>query len=197
MDFWSVQRQRARELGLRLNYARAAASMSLDQLSNHINRACDAPELSRIERGIQLPDAQGGVWLSEFITMFTPTEAVALMPPFAGTPARSSDPTTSHEAAASVKNTDTKLHRWLFKQIAVNASTGRDWGCTHHGLRAVFNASIPQHGLRSSESGLRTRVAELKHVGFIEDSGRRLTKDDTGRKAVIWQPTHLGLEAMT
>ena len=94
--------------------------------------------------------------------------------------ARSTDPETSHVAAASI----TELTR---KQQTVLMVIHQEGPITDHALNCVYNDPFlrtwrpPQ-----SESGLRTRRSELVRKGLVRDSGKRETLP-SGRKAIIWE----------
>lgn len=89
--------------------------------------------------------------------------------------ARNTDPQTSHEAAASVKDlTETKKHIL----IALNRPR------TDIGLGEAYRNL--KFAPRVSESGLRSRRSELVAEGLVKDSGRR-EKLPSGRHAIIWE----------
>ena len=91
--------------------------------------------------------------------------------------ARTLDPSTSHEAAASVENlTETKRAILALLQTAM----------TDHELVRRYQATahagfIPM----ASDSGIRSRRAELVGEGYVEDSKGRVTLP-SGRRAIIW-----------
>lgn len=92
--------------------------------------------------------------------------------------ARITDPTTSWEAAGSVKNiTDTQQHILtclLFPK-------------TDDELISTFDAMAGSNGWRlASPSGLRSRRAELVARGLVKDSGER-RKSWSGRQSIVWQ----------
>jgi hypothetical protein len=94
--------------------------------------------------------------------------------------ARTSDPITSHWAAKSVRNA-TQIQKVIL-QLLVKPMTDVE-------LVAAFenywrNSYLPV-GLRSSESGIRTRRAELVRAGLVQDSGDKVTLA-SGRKAIVW-----------
>ena len=91
--------------------------------------------------------------------------------------ARTLDPSTSHQAAASVGNlTDTKRAILILLQTAMtdNEMIQRYQANAHAGF-------VPM----ASESGIRSRRAELVADGFVEDSGAR-EKLPSGRNAILW-----------
>lgn len=93
--------------------------------------------------------------------------------------ARHTDPQTSHDAAASVTNlTETKLH--ILQILSLGDRTDEElilkytiWGA-NNGWKYV------------SESGIRSRRAELVKAGLIVDSGKRKTLT-SGRDAIVWR----------
>lgn len=91
--------------------------------------------------------------------------------------ARTSDPTTSHEAAASVGNiTDTQNHILLILTIPM----------TDDELIDAFDAMAGSNGWRlASPSGIRSRRAELVALGLVKDTGDR-KKSWSGRNAIVW-----------
>lgn len=99
--------------------------------------------------------------------------------------ARNTDPETSHDAAASVRNqsiTHKRILRLLDTygplcdtDIAYSLARGGD------GTTSV------------SASGLRTRRSELVAKGYVEDSGLR-SRLKSGRRSIIWKITDEGRE---
>ena len=95
--------------------------------------------------------------------------------------ARVDDPTTSHEAAASVTHiTATQYAIWNL--LALKASTDSELVSRYHKAMEVDPETYP----KASESGIRSRRAELTRIGSVVDSGeRRLTQ--SGRQAIVWR----------
>jgi hypothetical protein len=96
--------------------------------------------------------------------------------------ARTTDPITSHEAAASIKSEE--LRR---SQQAVLAMF-HSFGPMHDQLLVErYGYTTSSRGLPvQSESGLRTRRRELVDQGMLEDSGRKIVLD-SGRKSIVWK----------
>jgi hypothetical protein len=93
--------------------------------------------------------------------------------------ARSTDPQTSHDAAASVGNiTDTK--KAIVRILEVHGPL------TDPEINAKYNKMV-NLGIapRASESGLRSRRSELVNIGVVEDTGFK-QKLESGRNAIIW-----------
>ena len=91
--------------------------------------------------------------------------------------ARKSDPKTSHDAADSVNNiTATKKH--ILKVL-------RTPKCDEQ-LVVMFRANGPVDLRMTSESGIRSRRAELVREGRVVDTGKRI-KLASGRHAIVWK----------
>jgi hypothetical protein len=93
--------------------------------------------------------------------------------------ARTTDPQTSHEAAAKVKDTNlTQFYIWLaLKRPATD-------------VELVERYNNDRQAPRASESGIRSRRAELVEMGMVEDSGLR-QKLASGRNAIVWKRTEV------
>jgi hypothetical protein len=90
--------------------------------------------------------------------------------------ARSTDPATSHAAAASLPD----LRASEIEVLGLFAHVGSR--LTDEQLIARARAA----GLTQSDSGLRTRRSELVDLAYVQDSGvRELTA--TGRRTISWQ----------
>jgi hypothetical protein len=92
--------------------------------------------------------------------------------------ARRTDPKTSHDAAESVQNitaTQQAILEICHKPI------------TDHTLVAYYK-NLADQGIvpRASESGIRSRRAELVAKGLVVDSGKR-APTYSGRSQIIWQ----------
>lgn len=91
--------------------------------------------------------------------------------------ARTTDPLTSHEAAASVQNEQT-IRYWVLKLL--------DRPRTDVELVEVYGKM--KRAPRASESGIRSRRAELVADGLVQATGARV-KLPSGRFANVWQAT--------
>jgi hypothetical protein len=89
--------------------------------------------------------------------------------------ARHTDPSTSHSAAESVENL-TMTQEYILVSL-VRPGTDVD-------LIQRYNNS--KHAPRASESGIRSRRAELVKLGLVQDTGLR-TRLASGRQAIVWQ----------
>ncbi len=92
--------------------------------------------------------------------------------------ARTTDPSTSWEAAGSVQNvTETQQ----------NILTCLVFPLTDDELVDAFYRMADSNGWRmASPSGIRSRRAELVARGLVKDSGER-KKSWSGRNAIVWQ----------
>ena len=91
--------------------------------------------------------------------------------------ARKSDPYTSHEAADSVVEvTDTQL---AIYKLLKKPMTDQDLITAYRGLVAVRKAPM------ASESGIRSRRAELVQLSLIKAFGE--SKTWSGRKCLVWR----------
>lgn len=88
--------------------------------------------------------------------------------------ARMTDPQTSHEAADSVSNL-TATKEAILKAL-VRPRTDVDLISAYRNLKDAPTAS---------ESGIRSRRAELVAAGLIVDSGERV-RLASGRSAILW-----------
>lgn len=94
--------------------------------------------------------------------------------------ARISDPETSHEAAASVKKI-TETQKWIMYIFLK-----REAPITDEMLVAAYRGMMVASGAPyASESGIRSRRAELVRLGHLKDSGLRM-KLVSGRNAIMW-----------
>lgn len=91
--------------------------------------------------------------------------------------ARRTDPSTSHAAAASVRD----LRKSQAAVLYVLATHG---GMTDDELQRRY-AAMPQLP-RQSESGVRTRRRELVDAGLVRDTGRKAPLA-SGRMAIVWE----------
>lgn len=91
--------------------------------------------------------------------------------------ARTTDPVTSHQAARSVAN-QSEVQQAILSAL-------RNYGPMHDALLAEWQ-DISR--LRVSESGLRTRRAELVTKGLVRDSGQRV-RLPSGRSSIVWEAT--------
>lgn len=89
--------------------------------------------------------------------------------------ARTTDPSTSWAAAASVRN----IRRSQTEVLALITEPLTD---------EEIQKKAAAAGVKQSVSGLRTRRSELVDLGLVEDSGLRATTK-AGRQSVRWQRT--------
>lgn len=91
--------------------------------------------------------------------------------------ARTSDPTTSFEAAGSVRNiTETQSNILLLLTLPM----------TDDELVDAFDRFASSNGWKlASPSGIRSRRAELVAAGLVKDTGER-RKSWSGRQSIVW-----------
>jgi hypothetical protein len=103
---------------------------------------------------------------------------------------RKTDPVTSEEAAKSIPvpslSNSRKAILDIFKKH--KALHDEDLGAIYSTLAS--DGSAPY----LSPSGLRSRRAELRDMGYLEDSGDR-GKTYSGRSTIIWKITQEGKDA--
>ena len=91
--------------------------------------------------------------------------------------ARNSDPTTSHDAAASVAtDTLTRTQALIIEALRAHGPLTDEQLC--HRIAEVERKPV-------SVSGIRTRRSELVTAGRIVDTGER-RQTATGRQAIVW-----------
>lgn len=97
--------------------------------------------------------------------------------------ARLTDPSTSHAAAASVTKV-TFTQRLIYANLMLRSMTDQQLVEKLHAQRGhTFDGEqVPF----ISESGIRSRRAELVDSGLVKDSGLRVVLA-SGRKAIVWQ----------
>lgn len=93
--------------------------------------------------------------------------------------ARTTDPETSHEAAASVKN----LTATQDAILALFTSTSV--ALTDESLVALYHRARSHGAPYASDSGIRSRRAELVRLGKLRDTGLKI-KLASGRNAILW-----------
>lgn len=93
--------------------------------------------------------------------------------------ARKTDPETSHEAAESVRELTATQQEVLRIVKVLKRTTDVELVYQYQQMSNHFGAP------RASESGIRSRRAELVKAGKIKDSGDR-EKLPSGRRAIVW-----------
>lgn len=87
--------------------------------------------------------------------------------------ARTTDPETSHEAAQSITNI-TPLKQEILQRLMTPMTDADLIAVIRNGSRLLV-----------TESGVRSRRAELVQAGLVKDTGERV-KLATGRSAIVW-----------
>ena len=203
-DPWAECRRISEELGKQVAAERESRGWTLGKTCSVLNQhqqttVIDSPSLSRLERGHLMPSAKLAAILVQngfAIPSAAPT------PIAVPTPARRSDPSTSRDAAKAVNLANAAgLHRWLLTVLHnthVNLRRGTlrldvaNRRRTHQGLLDFHRREPPNAVAWTSDSGLRTRLSELRAAGLVVDTGDRV-RLDTGRMAIVWTITELGI----
>jgi hypothetical protein len=94
--------------------------------------------------------------------------------------ARHTDPQTSHEAAESVLNI-TSTQDAILTLLSIEGMTDVQLIDSYYRLARVSDGKVPM----ASESGIRSRRAELVKQRLVIDSGDR-QKLPSGRQAIVW-----------
>lgn len=97
--------------------------------------------------------------------------------------ARRSDPSTSHQAAASL--TVDALRASQAAVLAALRAAGPMTDVTLVDWYVEAAKGDPDYP-RQSQSGIRSRRAELVAGGLVEDTGQRV-RLDSGRQAIVWR----------
>lgn len=97
--------------------------------------------------------------------------------------ARALDPATSHQAAASVKNISATQSA-ILNLLQISSMTDED--LVYFYRQQVDMGADQRDFPRASESGIRSRRADLVKQGLVKDSGERV-RLVSGRNAIVWQ----------
>ncbi len=92
--------------------------------------------------------------------------------------ARTTDPTTSHEAAQSVRN-ETLTQRVILSILGISPLTDEELVNKYQAMQRGLS-TIP----RASASGIRSRRNELAQAAKVFPVGYK--KTESGRKAIVW-----------
>jgi len=188
-DYWGSLRDDLARNGRMIRTRRLAADLHLDDVARAVGT--DAPMLSRIEHGTACPTPNTGTRLTDWIRrqdrLQTPLSDV---PGPSGRSYRTGDPDTSQAAAQAVNIRHAKsLQWWILRWLGSPLQSDDDR--THLGVHAGLRHVQPS----PTESGCRTRLNELVKAGLVRDTGRRAVLP-TGRKAVVWDITDAGRDAL-
>lgn len=96
--------------------------------------------------------------------------------------ARTTDPSTSHAAAASISEDTLRESQAAVLRFMRNLGPMTDVDLVARYSSAAGLQDLP----RQSQSGLRTRRAELAAAGLVEDTGERV-RLESGRQAIVWR----------
>jgi len=113
----------------------------------------------------------------ELAERLAPRMATEVMPRRSRARARRGDPHTSQAAAASFTVSQLRASQYeIFRLFSL-------FGACHD---EQLLERAKQHGVRQSESGIRTRRHELVERGLLMDSGRTVTLA-SGRESIVWR----------
>lgn len=193
-DAWTGAREQTEILGRWLRRERERRNMFLLDVAQPLG--IDKPTLSRIERGEVVPNPALGEQLTVWALQQSEQPDVPV--------ARTTDPETSHEAAASVKEvTISATRRAILEYLDQFRNEIYDQSDIFGGTVAEITTdeAIAHHledntSVSCSRSGVSTRRLELQRAGFVEDSGSR-GHTMGGRRAIAWRITELGVEALS
>lgn len=106
--------------------------------------------------------------------------------------ARTLDPSTPHEAAATLPERRRRDTRLRILQYAAAR-----WPAGHTFTLADVVQAYQRNVLRGdfppvSDSGIRTRLSELQRAGLIADTGKTCTRPGSGRRHRLLTVTPLG-----
>ena len=192
---WDWARAFAIAAGATLRAVRTKEGVALPDLGSELGHGLDAPSLSRIERGVSIPDPAQAEVIAEW--------ALQRCPELPQPVARPSDPDTSHEAAESVTEyTVTNTRRFILhylarfrgqdlEQLDIDSMPVGYW-VTDEGMHEWWRTTKDEY---VSESGMRTRRNECVKMGWVRDSGQRF-QISTGRNAIAWELTEAGVQAL-
>lgn len=109
---------------------------------------------------------------------------VADLPLFAQPPrARRTDPDTSHEAAASVRETQRRSQEEVLYVLRLYSRL------TDERLVALYEVHARDGDVsHQSPSGIRTRRKELQRAGLVKAHGEE--RAASGRRMIVWGPAH-------
>jgi hypothetical protein len=102
--------------------------------------------------------------------------------------ARTTDPTTSHAAAASIGQASITATQQVILSLLFTKRGDEELTDRYYNL--VSSGRAPN----ASPSGIRSRRAALVDAGLVEDTGDRV-KTASGRQAIVWGITLEGRNA--
>lgn len=191
-DAWESVRHGAQALGAWLRTERERRNLFLLDVAQPLG--IDKPTLSRIERGELVPSKE----LGEQLTIWVLQQQDSADVPHA----RTTDPETSHEAAASVTTvTISATREHILRYLNYYRSQDylqTDWEGMTVADRCIDEAIaeyLESQDVKSSRSGVSTRRLELERAGYIEFANEYGTTKG-GRQAQAWRITDKGMEAI-
>lgn len=97
--------------------------------------------------------------------------------------ARATDPQTSHDAADSVKDLNA-TQNMIFRLLEIMPMSDED--LINYYQQQIRMGADERDCPRASESGIRSRRAELVRMGKVVDSGDR-ARTASGRSTIVWR----------
>ncbi len=196
-DPWDTIRNDAFKLAADLIMVRAERKQSVRLFADL--HGVDPSVISRIENGRAIPTPPLAARLRETVLQHSETFRTELSGGWDCTPlpvpsraTRAGDPDTSHQAARTVNLDQRPLYRWWLHHLNAHAGLADYWA-TMEGALADYNNDHTMPWV--SPSGFRSRAAELRAAGLIEDSGRR-AELNSGRMGMVLQITPEGRQAI-
>lgn len=154
---------------------RRAAEMAVLDAASHVYHYAKS--------GGDEPTTMGGLFHT-LLQAVEDLETLGLEAP-TGTPTNFPPEQTALDAAESMR----KIAGKLAGKVLVEILTAH----YEYGVTGLTTDAI-QARLHGTHQGISPRITELRDKGWIVDSGiRRATR--SGRKAIVWKPTRLALEA--
>lgn len=196
--WWDTARQLAMFRGQVVKGTREAAGWSQQYLADRFGTT--KADICRIENGCQIPSQSLARELAEWVLQRQQSAAMGsggVRVPRTPSPARTSDPDTSHQAADSVnvfrahKLQIAQLRWW---QHCADNAVDLKYPRTDEGAQKFGKQQHREFEVR--DSGFRTRRKSLVDAGLMQDSGDE-AKLTSGRMAVVWEITDAGRQYLT
>lgn len=203
VDPWDVLRRRMVLIGNTVRDARMNAGHSLTQATTVTG--VSPPDLCKIEGGYHVPTPEQAQALSEYVLQCHDSPETTMFR--TGTPdvvhgARSGDPDTSHRSARII-NTDTATDvHWAllelltdWNEFTVSKDPTHEQVCDLY--RTLSSIRVVGRWPQLAYDTPRKRMNDLKHAGWIRDSGRRADGSAEGHSGIVWELTDAGRTAWT
>ena len=176
-DLFSRARDDLGALGSRVRADRLDRDMSQESYARLLTVAAgptvDVPTLSRIERGQMVPEPYVGQAITQLLSHYTPLQTP--------TPARNSDPATSHQ---NTPTANTEVHKGILSILKHYPD-----GLAHFEIieyyrkrQGVYEDAYPE----ATDQRIRTATKELVIAGRVE-MGEETHTNNRGRKCHTWR----------